>query len=432
MRAPPANPNEVGRFLRAIAAMVVAAAGFSCASPPPASRAPLPPPTVRVAPLPPPSTLSRAQPAPDISENVPTPPVSSAPPASPPPPPAEPPSFGPPPPGPIPPRAAEPSITGAKGRGIALVLPLKAAAYARAADAVRSGFLDAAASSSFGADILVIGHDEDGVLPALAEAAAKDVRVIVGPLVRDDLKTVAIAEPDLPWTLALNQLDDGTRLPRNVSTLALTVEGDARQIARRAREDGAKRVDVIEGESPLMHRFAAAFALEWTDAGGRAPTVYRFDPSPEALTAMRRSIQRSPPDALLLAVDGERAALVKPFLGGLVTYASGLVFERPDPAFARDLDDVRIVEIPWIVTPDAPQFDKLPKKDLGGAALTRLYALGIDAFRVARAIHDGPPDRFELDGATGHITWLPGRGFLREGVFAVYRDGQLLALDAAP
>ena len=118
--------------------------------------------------------------------------------------------------------------------------------------------------------------------------------------------------------------------------------------------------------------------------------------------------------------------IVKPFIGGVRAYASGLVFERPSPAVARDLDGVRVVEIPWLLTPDTPQIALLPRRDFESAALARLYALGIDAYRVAAAFNNGPPSRFEIDGATGHITLVLGRQFAREGSLGVYRDGQLV------
>jgi outer membrane PBP1 activator LpoA protein len=107
-------------------------------------------------------------------------------------------------------------------------------------------------------------------------------------------------------------------------------------------------------------------------------------------------------------------------------------FERPPQAVARDLDDVRVVEIPWLLTPNAAEFNGMPRREFDSAALARLYALGLDAFRVAAAFKDGPPERFELDGATGHISLAPGRQFVREGKLAVYRNGELVPLDTAP
>lgn len=315
---------------------------------------------------------------------------------------------------------------------IALVLPLDEPAFARAASAVRDGFFDAASAAGRSSDCIVIGHGRDNVVGAFELARGKGVRVAVGPLVRDDLRTLALANADLPWTLALNQLDDGAKLPAAIYSFPLTVESDGRTLSRRAQASGAHSIGVVEGDSPLMHRLATSFAREWTDDGGAVPAALRFDAAPQALTALRRSLGRNPPDAVLLAVNGEHAALVKPYIGGVVAYASGLVFERPSPGVARDLDGVRVVEIPWLLTPDAPEFAAFGRRDFDSDSLARLYALGLDAYRIAASFGDAPPDRFALDGATGHISLAPGREFQREGRLGVYRGGTLVPFDATP
>jgi hypothetical protein len=38
-----------------------------------------------------------------------------------------------------------------------------------------------------------------------------------------------------------------------------------------------------------------------------------------------------------------------------------------------------------------------------------------------------PPDRIELDGATGHLSLLPSRAFAREGRVMTIHDGRVLA-----
>jgi outer membrane PBP1 activator LpoA protein len=312
---------------------------------------------------------------------------------------------------------------------IALVLPLDAPAYARAADAVRAGFMAAAEAAGAASRCIVIGHGADSVIAAFDAARDKGVSVIVGPLVRDDLKTIAIAGGDWPVTIALNQLDDGSALPPNMYSLALAVESDARVLARRAWADGARKVDVVEGDGPLVHRLAGAFAAEWIAQGGAAPDVFDVQPSRESLTDLRKSLLRATPDAVLLAVDVQNAALVKPFLPNVAVYASSLVFERPLAAAAHDLDDIRIVEIPWILTPDAPELALLPRREYGGPALNRLYALGLDAFRVAHVFLAGTPRAFDMEGAIGHLTLDERHQFQRDGRMGIYRDGQVVPLD---
>ncbi|HVO88236.1 MAG TPA: penicillin-binding protein activator [Casimicrobiaceae bacterium] len=320
-------------------------------------------------------------------------------------------------------------VADAKAPDIALVLPLDTPAYARAADAVRAGFLAAASTAGMSDRCIVIGHNLDGVIGAFQIADQRGAHVVVGPLVRDDLKTLAISGLPLRPTIALNQFDDGTPLPPNVYSLALAVESDARVIARRALADGAKTVDVVSSDNPLMRRFAVSFAAEWIQAGGKAPSDYRFDGAMDGLIALRKLLAKSAPDAVLLALDGSQTALAKPFVGQVTAYASGLLFDRTPEAGVRDLDDVRVVEIPWIVTPDAAEFAKLPRRDFGSAALTRLYALGLDAFRVAARFVTESPAEMEFDGATGHLALNAQRQFVREGRLAVYRDGQLVPLE---
>jgi len=337
----------------------------------------------------------------------------------------------------LPPVAPEPSADDAlpppaTGNVIALILPLEVPAYERASSAVRDGFLDAAEAAGARGNCIVLAHGVDGVISAFESARARGVRVAVGPLVRDDLKTLALSGARLPWTVALNQPDDDVRMPAAMFAFPLTVESDGRMLAQRVMAGGVKTVDVIAGDSALMKRFAGAFASAWSEGGGRVPNAFRFDPAPEALTSLRRTLGQTNPDAVLLAVSGDRAALLKPFIGSVRAYASGLVFERPPQAVARDLDDVRVVEIPWLLTPNAAEFNGMPRREFDSAALARLYALGLDAFRVAAAFKDGPPERFELDGATGHISLAAGRQFVREGKLAVYRNGELVPLDTAP
>ncbi len=322
-----------------------------------------------------------------------------------------------------------PQLPAAASYDIALLLPLEVPAYARAAEAVSAGFSAAAAGGH--TSFVVIPHGEDGILGAFEAARRAGAKVVVGPLLRDDLKTVAQANIPLPWTLALNQSDETMVAQPQLYTFALTVEGDARTIAHRMRDDAAQSVAILSGESPQMKRIAGAFATAWLLAGGNAPATYRFDPAPEALTVLKRELDRKTPDAILLAVDGSNAALVKPYLGTVSAFASGLMFDQKDVAASRDLDGLVIVEIPWLVTPEAPEFAFFAHREYGSAALERLYALGLDAFRIAQALVYGPPDRFVLEGATGHVTLAEGRQFVREGRLAVYRAGQLVPLDGA-
>jgi len=308
---------------------------------------------------------------------------------------------------------------------LALVLPLRSATYGRAADAVKEGFSAAAAAA--GLRFEVIAHGDGDVREALDAAKAAGARVIVGPLVRDDVKAIAGVGRDVPWIIALNQLDDGNALPPRVYTLALAIDGEARQLARRARGGGAQSIVVVGADNALQKRFADAFVGEWILAGGGPPVTLRFDRAPEMLAVLRREFARAAPDAVLLAVDAQDAALVKPYLGTVPAYASSQVYDRQTPGDLLELDNVLFVEIPWLADPGAAAFSRIARREYPSAAFDRLYALGVDAFRVAQAFADGtPPEKLEFDGATGHLTLDPSRQFVREATVLQFRAGQIV------
>jgi outer membrane PBP1 activator LpoA protein len=308
---------------------------------------------------------------------------------------------------------------------IALVLPLGSATYGSAAEAVKDGF--AAAAGAAGASFELIAHGDGDVLSAIDAARDSGARVIVGPLVRDDVRAVAGISGDLPRVIALNQLDDGTPLPPWMYALTLGIDGEARQLVQRARQDGAQTVAIIGSDSALQKRFADAFVGEWILAGGGPPMTYRLDRAPELLAALRREIARAAPGAILLAVDARDAALVKPYLGPVATFTSSQVNDQLAPGEMLDLDGVMFVEIPWLADPAAPAFNGIPRREYPSAAFSRLYALGLDAMRVARAFAgDTPPQRLEFDGATGHLTLEPSRQFVRAATLLQFRDGEIV------
>lgn len=324
------------------------------------------------------------------------------------------------------PAAAVPKVEG--GPDIALVLPLQSADYGRAAEAVRDGFLAAAEADGAKDRVRVIAHGDGGVLDGFSTARSIGARVVVGPIVRDDLRTIATTNPPLPITIALNQLDEGAKLPDQVYTFALAIESDARVLARKAREDGVQSIAVIGGSTPLMRRFATAFVGEWLLAGGDAPRSFAFEPTPDGLGALRRELAKSTAAAALIAVDGPDAALARTFAPRVPAYTNALIpLDQGVPAL-RDLEDVQLVDVPWLVTPDAPALASLPRREFGSAALNRLYALGLDSFRVARGFVGGVPRRFELEGATGRITLGGGHALSRLGQLAVVRGGQVVPL----
>jgi outer membrane PBP1 activator LpoA protein len=98
-----------------------------------------------------------------------------------------------------------------------------------------------------------------------------------------------------------------------------------------------------------------------------------------------------------------------------------------------ELDGLRVVDVPWLVRPDNSAVMVYPRPLESDQSLTmnRLYALGIDAFLVARELALRPGAPFVIDGVTGHLE-VDGTRLQRRESMAVYRDGNFEAVDAGP
>jgi uncharacterized protein len=327
-----------------------------------------------------------------------------------------------------PPVAAAPLptiVTRPTSDAICLVLPLESPVYGPAAAAVKAGFLAAADAAGSASRTRIIAHGDDGVLPAFAEASESGAALVVGPLTRDDLKTVLALALTRPRMLALNQLEDGAALADDVYALSLSVESDAELLARQAYADGARALATVASDAPLQRRFKAAFSAAWRRTGGSTTREYRFDAHPEVLGVLRRELVARPPDATLLAVSAADAPIAKAFLPPGPVYASSQIADGLPAPMLRDLEGVRYVEIPWLADPNGVFFARLPHTSLGDPVLDRLYALGLDAFAIAQLLANPvPPDRIEFDGATGHLSLTRAHVFVREGRIMVIRAGE--------
>jgi outer membrane PBP1 activator LpoA protein len=105
---------------------------------------------------------------------------------------------------------------------------------------------------------------------------------------------------------------------------------------------------------------------------------------------------------------------------------------------ATELNGIRLLDIPWQLQSDHPAVMVYPRPvalsdQRRSADIERLYALGIDAYRVAREIALKRTS-FELDGVTGKLRVrldMPAPSFERTEQQAIYRDGIVMAVTAA-
>jgi outer membrane PBP1 activator LpoA protein len=384
------------RRLRTVAlALLAASAAFSCATqrpatPPdrPAIRMPVEPPAAKPAPV---------EPAPPIVIPAPEPP----------------------------PAASKPAPT-----AVTLVLPLDAPDFRPAAEAVNMGFLAAMAADGRKLDVVVRRSDasDDSVLAQYQAAVDAGTRLVVGPMTRSGVTALVrngkIAVP----TLALNQPDGGGPLPPTLYVFGLAVDAEARQVARQAWADSMRTAALVGTATPLSQRSREAFADEWLLLGGRVTDVVELRAGADPVQ-VRESIDRNPPQFVFLAESGERARILRPYLGGqMPVYATSQVNTTADPMKNLDMNGVRFADMPWIVRPEDPDMARFPRPQGLDGDLARFYALGIDAYRIAERLLDGSRV-FDFPGVTGRIVVQGGGVVQREPVAATFRDGRGVAAE---
>lgn len=314
---------------------------------------------------------------------------------------------------------------------IALVLPTASPALGRLADAVRQGFMAAhEVARRESPPVVVTATENEGqaLLDACRHAQETGAMLIVGGLTRDGATVLAGSDCVRQPILALNELPG--QHPADFYTISLSLENEARQAALLAVEIGLRGAIVIHSNSPISRRVRDAFEREWTRAAGEVRRV-PYGGNPEEAALVRERIAASRGDMVFLALDAAEAVAVRPYISGMLPiYATSLsVNPRAEPIVNLDLQGLRYVEMPWFIHPDHPAVMVYTQpKGLVNVDQERLYALGIDAFRIAVLLLSAQSRNPTLDGVTGRISLDPGGHFVRQLSAAEVDGGKVIPL----
>jgi outer membrane PBP1 activator LpoA protein len=315
-----------------------------------------------------------------------------------------------------------PTPLGVDAPHIALLLPTDSGTFRRHAEALRDGFL-AASKIPDAPNLLIrvypVGEDPKQALTSYQQAVDTGARLVVGPLLRGAVNAVAAADIRVP-TLLLNAPEGLTPNRPNLYVVSLQLEAEARQAAQMAYREGKRSAYTIIGDGQVLRRVHQAFIETFVKLGGRNAGEFRYNASPAELDRMRDTVATFSADIVFLALDARQARTVRPVLGNVSMYATSQTYSA-DAATA--LAGVRLIDMPWLLQPDHPAVMIYPRPAFNDIDLERLYALGIDAWRIGQALLSRHSD-ITLDGVTGKLTLGRDRQFARELV--------LLGLPAHP
>lgn len=301
------------------------------------------------------------------------------------------------------PAAANPAPVPAKlpgktrGVHLGLMLPVESSQLGEAAQVVKAGFDAAAAADGSVETSFVALRDESDTTAAYQQLVANGATFIVGPLTRQGAAKLA-ANSKLP-TLVLNALDKAPPAGSKVWSLSVTIETEAQQIARMMRDDGSQQPLVLFNNDNLSQRLRQAFADEWRNRTGKSARELNVS----ALTADQLDIELRIADAAFLALDTKEVEATRALLNpALPAYATSLANVRnPGPA----LIGLRLIDMPWLLIPNHPETRLIarPANPLNKAT-ERLYALGVDAYRLGAALASSKnPSQIRLGGVSGDL-----------------------------
>jgi len=312
---------------------------------------------------------------------------------------------------------------------IALLLPLQSDIFGTAAKSVQQGFMAAASLNPYGLPIRAYSNfDENKSLADVyREALANGARAVVGPLTRNGVTDLAALQNFPVPTLSLNIPD--TAAARNLYFFGMGIDSEARQVAQLARLQGLQQAIVISANESLARRLQFAFEEQWIASGGSIVREIDFKGDPAVFADMIAS-----PGAMVFFATGvQKTREMQPFLPkGLPAYATSLVFLGNDqPLINYDLDSIHFVDMPWLLQAEQPAMRIYPRAEVPlTASNERLYALGIDAYRISQALlNQRLSSALPFDGATGRVS-LNGYLFQREALQATFSQGVAQTTDA--
>lgn len=362
------------------------------------------------------------------------------------------------------------SLTSEPLTKIALLLPQEGQ-LASVAKALREGFMAAHfQAQQAGQNPPAIQVFDSSRLTSMDEfytqAKAAGVQLVVGPLEKNLVKQLNSREQLPITTLALNYSDAGSEGPAQLFQFGLAAEDEAREVARRAWADGKRSAVAMVPKGEWGDRVLEAFRQSWQAKGGTLIAAEHVD-QPVALAQqvadlfqLRKSegraqqvqntvgtqvaaqpSRRQDIDFMFLAATPQQAQQIKPtmvfqYAGDVPVYATSHLFTNSnDRAQYLDLNGVRFCETPWLLNANDPLRQQVTAQwPQAAGSLGRLYAMGIDAYRLAPRLAQlkALPDS-RIDGLSGSLSMNPSRRVERQLPWAEFVDGSIQRLpDTAP
>ena len=351
-------------------------------------------------------------------------------------------------------------------QSIALLLPTNGSLgpFGRA---IRDGIIASHYQLKGKAEIRVYDTSGDDVLSLVEQAAQDGAELIIGPLDRNNVNTLAL-QSQLPTpVLALNRSSTPSK-NRDLYQFGLAPEDEMIQVADQAFLDGNNKALALYPDTDWGNRNYSTFKNHWLELGGTlvdssayssqksyadlVKALLNVDESEERSTDLRRIVgkrfeftprRRQDIDFIFLLGDPAQARGINPTLAffyaeNIPVYSTSHVHELDDSKIdSIDLNGIRFCDIPWKIADGDPIQSSIQSAwPLSQTQMAPFYALGVDAYRIFPRLEQLRKIRTnKIFGSTGVLQLDQNNIITRKLMWAQYRNGEVvtvpLILDAS-
>lgn len=352
-------------------------------------------------------------------------------------------------------------------QNITVMLPLKGRGeLAATSQAINNGILAAYYSRGQQANINIhvvntSGGDVNGLYQ---QAVANGADIIIGPLTKPEVESIASINSLPVPTIALNTLDDYQHnVVHNLYQFGLLPQDEAVQVATKMAQMQFHGVAVVAPDTAWGDKIVAAFESQYSLSGGQGEVVatlkYKVgknlaeqvcgflatDATEMCVPQKHKNkkdfyelMRRQDIDAVFLVVTTPvQARLIVPLLkfyyaSNLPIYSISTIYSgAPRPDLDQDINDVYFCDMPWVIQSSNSFGANLQTihKQITGTVLwansfanyKKFYALGIDAYNLAVELNT--LSQGGIEGASGTLHLDNSNHIYRELQWAEMKNG---------
>lgn len=318
------------------------------------------------------------------------------------------------------------------------------------------------------AQIKVYDSSSQPLTTLLAQAQQDGATLVVGPLLKNNVEQLSSASTTLN-VLALNQPESPKDNP-NICYFALSPEDEARDAAHHIREQQKQQPLLLVPRGSFGDRVAKAFAQEWQKLGGgtvlqqgigsagelrqmvnaggirlSGTPVVTHAPAAQSVTIAGLTIPAPPSDtpttsggrvdAVYIVATQSQLTLIKPMIDMNTSsrskpamYASSRSYQAgAGPDFRLEMEGLQFSDIPLLAGANPQLMQQASAKFRNDYSLVRLYAMGIDAWRLANHFSEMRQlPGFQVSGTTGMLSASSNCVINRKLPWLQYRQGQVV------